>query len=71
MHWHGKYLTDDFGRVKYHDVVIPGEKDEEGNIIALVSRIERHPMLNPEWEQCTGICVKIKKARMGNGRCAR
>ena len=32
MHWQGKYLTDDFGRIKYHDVVIR-EKDDEGNII--------------------------------------
>jgi hypothetical protein len=60
MHWHGKYLTDDFGRVKYHDVVIPEEKDEEGNIIAQ-ERIERHPMLNPEWDSTQEYVPRLKR----------
>jgi len=60
MHWHGKYLTDDFGRVKYHDVVIPAEKDEEGNIIAQ-ERIERQPLLNPNWDSAQEYVPRLKR----------
>lgn len=49
MHWQGKFVTDDFGRVQYHDVVIPAEKDDEGNVI-IEEHIERQPMLNPRWD---------------------
>lgn len=49
MHWQGKYVTDDFGRVQYHDVVIPAEKDDEGNIL-IEEHTERQPMLNLEWD---------------------
>lgn len=48
MHWKGKFLTDEFGRVQYHDVVIPAEYDEEMNLIS-EEYIERQPILNPEW----------------------
>lgn len=49
MHWHKKYLTDDFGRMKYHDVVVPEEKDEEGNVL-IESHVESQPVINPEWD---------------------
>ena len=49
MHWHKKYLTDDFGRVKYHDVVVPEEKDEQGNVL-IESHVESQPVINPEWD---------------------
>ena len=48
MHWKDKFVTDDFGRVQYHDVVIPEEKDEEGNIV-IEEHIETQPVINPEW----------------------
>lgn len=48
MHWQGKYITDDFGRVQYHDVVVPAEYDEEGNIL-IEEHIESQSVLNPEW----------------------
>ena len=48
MHWQGKFVTDDFGRVQYHDVVIPAELDEEGNVL-IEEHIEIQPILNPEW----------------------
>jgi hypothetical protein len=60
MHWHGKYVTDDFGRIKYHDVVIPEEKDDEGNII-VEERIERQPMLNPEWDSTQEYIPRLKR----------
>ena len=52
LHWHGKFATDDFGRVQYHDVTVPAERDEDGNIIA-EEHIERQPVLNPEWDNTT------------------
>ena len=48
MHWQGKYVTDDFGRVQYHDVVVPAEFDEEGNVL-VEEHIESQPIFNPEW----------------------
>jgi len=48
LRWQGKYLTDEWGRKKYHEVTIPAEKDNEGNIL-IPERKEMHPMLNPEW----------------------
>lgn len=48
LHWKNKFLTDDFGRLQYHEVTIPEEKDEEGNIIE-EEHIEIQPVINPEW----------------------
>ncbi|GAA3324896.1 hypothetical protein GCM10020331_054590 [Ectobacillus funiculus] len=43
-----KFQTDEWGRILYHDVIIPALKDEEGNIIS-PEHTESHPLLNPEW----------------------
>lgn len=48
MHWQGKFLTDDFGRIQYHDVTVPAETDEDGNIVT-EEHIETQPILNPDW----------------------
>lgn len=48
LHWKDKFVTDDFGRIKYHDVVVPQETDEEGNVL-IEEHIETHPVINPEW----------------------
>ena len=48
MHWQGKFVTDDFGRIQYHDVVIPAELDEERNVI-VDEHIESQRVLNPNW----------------------
>ena len=48
MHWQGKFLTDDFGRIQYHDVTVPAEIDEDGNIVT-EEHIETQPILNPKW----------------------
>ena len=41
-------MTDDFGRIQYHDVTVPAEIDENGNIVT-EEHIETQPILNPEW----------------------
>lgn len=50
LHWKDKYLTDDFGRIKYHEVLIPEERDEEGNLI-VDEHIETQPIINPDWDK--------------------
>lgn len=52
LHWQGKFITDDFGRVQYHDVVVPAELDEDGNVIT-EEHIESQPILNPDWDANT------------------
>jgi len=48
-HWQGKYLTDAWGRVQYHEVIIPAESDNEGNII-IPEHTEIQPIYNPDWD---------------------
>ena len=60
MHWQGKYITDDFGRVQYHDVVIPAEKDDEGNIL-IEEHSERQPMLNPQWDSAKEYIPRLQR----------
>ena len=48
MHWQGKYVTDDFGRIQYHEVIVPAEFDEDGNVV-IEEHTETQPMLSPEW----------------------
>jgi len=48
LHWKDKFVTDDFGRIKYHDVVVPQETDEDGNVL-IEEHIETQPVINPEW----------------------
>ena len=50
LHWKNKFVTDDFGRIIYHDVLVPEQKDEEGNIIT-EEHTEKQPMINPEWDK--------------------
>ncbi|MFC6604121.1 peptidase G2 autoproteolytic cleavage domain-containing protein, partial [Ectobacillus funiculus] len=49
LRWEKKFLTDEWGRVRYHDVVIPAVKDAEGNIV-VPEQTESQPMINPEWD---------------------
>jgi len=49
LHWKDKFVTDDFGRVQYHDVVVPAEYDENENLIC-EEHIERQPIINPDWD---------------------
>lgn len=49
LNWKGRFLKDEWGRVQYHEVTLPEEKDLKGNVI-LPERTETQPILNPEWE---------------------
>lgn len=52
LHWHGKFLTDDFGRIQYHDITVPAEVDEDGNVV-VEEHMERQPIINSEWDSAT------------------
>ena len=60
MHWQGKFVTDDFGRVQYHDVLIPAVTDEDGNIIE-EERYELQPILNPDWDSTQEYVPRLKR----------
>lgn len=60
MHWQGKFVTDDFGRVQYHDVLIPAVTDEEGNILE-EERYELQPILNPNWDSTQEYVPRLKR----------
>lgn len=49
IRWHGKYQTDEWGRIRYQTVTIPADVNQEGKII-LPERTEQHPILNPKWD---------------------
>ena len=49
LRWQGKYITDDWGRVQYQDVLVPAGYDTEGRLLA-DERVDSHPVLNPEWD---------------------
>lgn len=49
LRWKDYYLRDEWRNVRFQEVTIPEERDEEGNIIAPAST-EQQPILNPEWD---------------------
>jgi hypothetical protein len=49
MHWSGKFLTDDFGRALYEDVIVPAEYDEDG-VLLREDYIEKQQKINPDWD---------------------
>ncbi len=48
LRWKNKYLTDDWGAIRYHDVEVPERHGEDDQAI-VPAHIEKQPMLNPEW----------------------
>ncbi|MFC5703194.1 peptidase G2 autoproteolytic cleavage domain-containing protein [Cohnella faecalis] len=52
LRWQSKYVTDDWGRIQYHDVTIPAVYDDNG-VEIMEERVERQPVLNPEWDNET------------------
>lgn len=61
LRWEKKYLTDEWGRVLYEDVVIPAVKDEGGNIL-VPEHAESQPVLNPEWDPAKAYIPRSKRA---------
>lgn len=49
LRWHKLYLTDKWGRVKYHEVHVPEQRDGKGNV-TLPEMKKTEPILNPEYD---------------------
>lgn len=60
MRWQGKFLTDDFGRVLYHDVPVPAITDEKGTVLE-EEHYARQPVLNPDWDASKEYIPRLKR----------
>lgn len=60
LHWQGKYVTDDFGRIQYYDVLIPEQTDEDGNLL-VEEHYERQPVINPGWDSTQEYVPRLKR----------
>lgn len=61
LRWKDKYVTDEWGRVQYHDVTIPEKKDKEGKVI-IPARTETQPILNPDWDNTKEYIPRSKRS---------
>lgn len=50
VRWKNKYLTDEWGRMLYEEVLVPALHNEDGNIL-IPEHVERKPIVNPEWDK--------------------
>jgi autotransporter adhesin len=60
LRWKNKFITDEWGRIQYHEVVIPAVTDQEGKVIVPEST-ETHPILNPEWDSKKEYIPRLKR----------
>lgn len=49
LRWHNLFVKDEWGRIQYHEIVIPEIKDDNGRVIH-PSFTKSEPILNPEWD---------------------
>ncbi|MDD3654647.1 MAG: peptidase G2 autoproteolytic cleavage domain-containing protein [Desulfotomaculaceae bacterium] len=49
LNWKNRYMTDKWGRVQYHDVLVPAVTDKNGKVI-IPEDTETQPVLNPDWD---------------------
>lgn len=50
VRWKNKYLTDEWGRMLYEEVLVPALHGEDGNIL-IPEHIEKKPIINPKWDK--------------------
>lgn len=60
LRWHNLFLTDEWGRVQYHDVVVPETTDTEGNVIRSAFA-KTEPILNPEWDNSKNYIPRLQR----------
>lgn len=58
--WNGMYEKDIFDAVKFHDVEVPAEYDDEGSIIK-EAYIESRPILNPDYDNTQRYIPRSKR----------
>ncbi|WP_410767810.1 peptidase G2 autoproteolytic cleavage domain-containing protein [Fontibacillus sp. BL9] len=57
LNWKGRFITDEWGRTKYHLVETPpitvepyGEGQDITKLVEIIpARVEKHPLINPAW----------------------
>ncbi|BBI33803.1 peptidase G2 autoproteolytic cleavage domain-containing protein [Cohnella abietis] len=60
LRWQGKYLTDEWGRKQYQEVVFPAQISKDGNILT-AERKELQPKLNPSWDPNEEYVSRLKR----------
>ncbi|WP_163192830.1 peptidase G2 autoproteolytic cleavage domain-containing protein [Clostridium thermarum] len=50
VRWKNKYLTDEWGRMLYEEVLVPALHSEDGNVL-IPEHMERKPIINPKWDK--------------------
>lgn len=61
LRWRDKYITDEWGRIKSQEVVVPELKDEKGNVI-IPEHKERRPLINPNWKSDQAYVSRSRRA---------
>ncbi len=60
LRWKRKYLTDEWGRIRYHEVEVPAVLDQAGKVL-VPARREVQPMLNPGWDAAREYIPRSKR----------
>ncbi|MDQ0901546.1 peptidase G2 autoproteolytic cleavage domain-containing protein [Paenibacillus sp. V4I7] len=60
LRWKHKFLTDEWGRILYEDVIIPAEFGETGTVIT-PERMVRRPLLNPAWHPAEEYTSRLER----------
>ncbi|WP_236883371.1 peptidase G2 autoproteolytic cleavage domain-containing protein [Clostridium botulinum] len=60
LNWKDKYVTDEWGRVLYQDVLVPAVTSKDGRAI-LPERTESQPVLNPVWDHTREFIPRCKR----------
>ncbi|HGV4080808.1 TPA: peptidase G2 autoproteolytic cleavage domain-containing protein, partial [Bacillus paranthracis] len=60
LRWHNLFVTDEWGRTQYHEVVVPEIKDDKGRVIH-PSFTKSEPILNPEWDSSQEYIPRLQR----------
>ncbi|MBP1904649.1 hypothetical protein J2Z32_001272 [Paenibacillus turicensis] len=62
LNWQGKYAVDEWGRVKYEEVQIPEEKDEQGHtMMEIEPTVIKRAVLNPNFDASRSYTSRIDR----------
>lgn len=60
LHWKDKYVTDEWGRIQYHEVTVEDVKDKDGNV-KIPAHTQTQPILNPAWDPALEYIPRSKR----------
>ena len=60
LRWHNLFIKDEWGKIQYHEVVVPEVKDDSGNVIQ-PSFSKTEPILNPEWDSSQEYIPRLQR----------